>query len=76
MAHCAKNSLAMEHRFRWAKFHSRKRPGTEQQRYRCSSNLLPPRVLPALREAGVSDEQVREMTQTNPRRIFEAQGPY
>ena len=33
-------------------------------------------VLPALREAGVSDEQVRQMTVDNPRRVFERQGPY
>ncbi len=33
-------------------------------------------ALPALRAAGVSDEQVRQMTIDNPRRIFERQGSY
>jgi phosphotriesterase-related protein len=33
-------------------------------------------VLAALRQAGVSDEQVRLMTVENPRRIFENVGPY
>jgi phosphotriesterase-related protein len=33
-------------------------------------------VLPALRAAGVSEEQVGLMTVGNPRRIFERQGPY
>ncbi|MBF6600668.1 MAG: phosphotriesterase [Dehalococcoidia bacterium] len=33
-------------------------------------------VIPALRAAGVSEEQVRTMTIDNPRRIFEAQGAY
>lgn len=33
-------------------------------------------VIPALIEKGVSDEQVQKMTVENPRRIFEAQGPY
>jgi phosphotriesterase-related protein len=33
-------------------------------------------VLPALRAAGVSDEQIRQMTVDNPRRIFEQQGAY
>jgi phosphotriesterase-related protein len=28
-------------------------------------------VLPALRDAGVSDEQIEQMTVGNPRRIFE-----
>jgi phosphotriesterase-related protein len=33
-------------------------------------------VIPALRESGVSDEQVRKMTVDNPRRVFEQQGAY
>ena len=33
-------------------------------------------VLPALREAGVSDEQITQMTVENPRRIFEQSGSY
>ena len=33
-------------------------------------------VLPALRRAGVSEEQVRQMTVDNPRRVFEQQGAY
>ncbi len=33
-------------------------------------------VLPALREQGVSEEQIRLMTVDNPRRIFEQQGSY
>ena len=37
---------------------------------------IPDDVVPALRSAGVSDEQVRTMTVDNPRRIFEAQGSY
>jgi phosphotriesterase-related protein len=33
-------------------------------------------VVPALRQSGVSEEQIRQMTVENPRRIFEAQGGY
>ena len=33
-------------------------------------------VLPALRSAGVSEEQVQQMTVENPRRLFEHSGPY
>ena len=33
-------------------------------------------VMPALRAAGVTDEQIRQMTIDNPRRVFEAQGAY
>jgi phosphotriesterase-related protein len=33
-------------------------------------------VIPALRESGVSDEQIRNMTVDNPRRVFEQQGAY
>src|SRR3990170_663189 len=33
-------------------------------------------VIPALRNVGVSDEQIRQMTVDNPRRIFEHAGPY
>jgi phosphotriesterase-related protein len=33
-------------------------------------------VIPALCESGVSDEQIREMTVDNPRRIFEQRGAY
>ncbi len=33
-------------------------------------------VLPALRAAGVTDEQITQMTVGNPRRVFEAQGAY
>jgi phosphotriesterase-related protein len=33
-------------------------------------------IIPALKKAGVSDDQVRTMTVGNPRRIFEAQGAY
>jgi phosphotriesterase-related protein len=33
-------------------------------------------VVPALRQSGVSEEQIRLMTVENPRRIFEAQGGY
>lgn len=33
-------------------------------------------VLPALRQAGVTDEQIRQMTVDNPRRVFEQQGSY
>jgi phosphotriesterase-related protein len=39
-------------------------------------NFIPDEVIPALREAGVSEEQVRMMTVDNPRRIFERQGAY
>lgn len=39
-------------------------------------NHLPDNVIPALRQAGVSEEQIRTMTVDNPRRIFEAQGAY
>jgi phosphotriesterase-related protein len=37
---------------------------------------IPDDVIPALRSSGVSDEQIRQMTIGNPRRIFEAQGGY
>ncbi len=37
---------------------------------------IPDDVLPALRAAGVTEEQIRTMTIDNPRRIFEAQGAY
>ena len=37
---------------------------------------IPDDVVPALRNAGVSDEDIRTMTVENPRRIFEAQGAY
>jgi phosphotriesterase-related protein len=33
-------------------------------------------ILPALRAAGVSDDQIRQMTEENPRRVFERQGAY
>ena len=33
-------------------------------------------VLPMLRDAGAGDDQVHQMTVENPKRIFEAQGPY
>jgi phosphotriesterase-related protein len=33
-------------------------------------------ILPALRTAGVTDDQIRQMTVENPRRIFERQGAY
>ncbi len=37
---------------------------------------IPDDVIPALKAAGVSDDQVRLMTFDTPRRIFEAQGAY
>jgi phosphotriesterase-related protein len=39
-------------------------------------NFIPDTVIPALRAAGVTDEQVRQMTIDNPRRIFEQTEPY
>jgi phosphotriesterase-related protein len=39
-------------------------------------NYIPDDILPALRGAGVTDEQVTTMTVDNPRRIFERQGAY
>ncbi len=33
-------------------------------------------VIPALREEGVTEEQIRQMTVDNPRRLFERQGAY
>jgi phosphotriesterase-related protein len=39
-------------------------------------NHIPDDVIPALRQAGVSDDQIRTMTVNNPRRIFERQGAY
>ncbi len=39
-------------------------------------NYIPDAIVPALREAGVSDEHVRAMTVENPRRVFERQGSY
>lgn len=37
---------------------------------------IPDDVIPALRENGVPEAQIREMTVDNPRRIFEGQGAY
>jgi phosphotriesterase-related protein len=39
-------------------------------------NHIPDDVIPALRESGVTEEQIRAMTVDNPRRIFERQGSY
>jgi phosphotriesterase-related protein len=39
-------------------------------------NHIPDDVIPALKQAGVTEEQVRTMTVENPRRIFERQGAY
>jgi phosphotriesterase-related protein len=39
-------------------------------------NHIPDDVIPALRQADVSDDQIRTMTVDNPRRIFERQGAY
>lgn len=39
-------------------------------------NFIPDEVIPALRESGVPDAQIRAMTVDNPRRIFERQGGY
>ena len=39
-------------------------------------SYIPDEVIPALREAGVSEEQIATMTVDNPRRIFERQGGY
>lgn len=39
-------------------------------------NHIPDDVIPALKQAGVTDGQVRTMTVDNPRRIFERQGAY
>jgi phosphotriesterase-related protein len=33
-------------------------------------------VLPALRERGITDEQIRQMLVDNPRRYFETAGSY
>jgi phosphotriesterase-related protein len=37
---------------------------------------IPDAVVPALRESGVSEAQIHQMTVDNPRRFFEQQGPY
>ena len=37
---------------------------------------IPDDVIPALRESGVTDDQIETMTVANPRRIFEQQGSY
>ena len=39
-------------------------------------NYIPDEVIPALREAGVSNADITAMTVDNPRRIFERQGAY
>jgi phosphotriesterase-related protein len=39
-------------------------------------NHIPDNVIPALLQAGVSDDQIKTMTIDNPRRIFEQQGAY
>lgn len=43
---------------------------------RWSFNYIPDDILPALREAGVSEDDITMMTVDNPRRIFEMQGSY
>jgi len=39
-------------------------------------NFIPDVVIPELKSAGVSEEQIRMMTVDNPRRVFEQQGAY
>ncbi len=39
-------------------------------------NFIPEVVVPALRDAGVSGQDIRAMTVDNPRRVFERQGGY
>ena len=39
-------------------------------------NHIPDDVLPALREAGVSEDDITAMTVDNARRVFEMQGAY
>ena len=39
-------------------------------------NHISDTILPALREAGVTEDQIRTMTVDNPRRVFERQGVY
>jgi phosphotriesterase-related protein len=39
-------------------------------------NHIPDDIIPALKDAGVSDQQIQTMTVDNPRRIFERQGTY
>jgi len=39
-------------------------------------NHIPDDVIPALRAAGVTEDQITTMTVENPRRIFEKQGAY
>jgi phosphotriesterase-related protein len=39
-------------------------------------NHIPDNVIPALKQAGVSEDQIRTMTVDNPRRIFERQEPH
>jgi phosphotriesterase-related protein len=39
-------------------------------------NFIPDTVIPALRQAGVTDDQIRQMTVDNARRIFEQCEPY
>lgn len=39
-------------------------------------NFIPDTVIPALHQAGVTDDQIRQMTVDNPRRIFEQCEPY
>ncbi len=39
-------------------------------------NFIPDAVIPALRQAGVTEDQIRQMTVDNPRRIFEQCEPY
>jgi phosphotriesterase-related protein len=39
-------------------------------------NFIPDTVIPTLRQAGVTDEQIRQMTIDNPHQIFEQSEPY
>jgi phosphotriesterase-related protein len=52
------------------------RPLMEQAVPNWHYNHIVDDVIPALRQAGVTDEQVRQMTVENPRRIFERAGEY
>ena len=45
-------------------------------RRRHSGAMVNGAELPALKQRGVTDEQIEAMTVANPRRIFEAQGGY
>jgi phosphotriesterase-related protein len=52
------------------------RPGTPLEMPNWHFNHISDNVLPAFKESGVTDEQIKKMLVDNPRKIFEANSTY